>query len=269
TYDKKTSEITAELTSNLPEEMVVDRAYLLDPNDNVFGLDQEVSADDESIAVPFQIRDNEKEDIAKGEYTLELVYLVNKEIENAELLKEAGFGSSGKEIDKKHASSDLVEIERESDGYELHIKTNTLDLSEELIESIAKKPEKKKEKKEKKKEKAEEENEKKKQKEKNKQEKKEKKKEKAEDENAKEKQTAKSEQEELGQPKGAFENVIAQLDESQVKSEVTEQAEQDWPGDYEMQNYQIENQMAAFYALSDLQIDEEYKETLLNKASND
>jgi len=61
TYDKKTSEITAELTSNLPEEMVVDRAYLLDPNDNVFGVDQEVSAEDESIAVPFQISDNEKE----------------------------------------------------------------------------------------------------------------------------------------------------------------------------------------------------------------
>src|SRR5690625_5556394 len=36
-----------------------------------------------------------------------------------------------------------------------------------------------------------------------------------------------------------------------------------------MQNYQVENQMSAFYALSDLQIDEEYKETLLNEASND
>src|SRR5699024_8140200 len=115
TYDKKTSEITAELTSNLPEEMVVDRAYLLDPNDNVFGVDQEVSAEDESIAVPFQISDNEKENITEGEYTLELVYLVNKDTDNADLLKEAGFGSSGKEIDKKYASSDLVEIERESD----------------------------------------------------------------------------------------------------------------------------------------------------------
>src|SRR5699024_8812518 len=61
TYDEKTSEITAELTSNLPKEMIVDRSYLLDPNDNVFGVDQEVSADDESIAVPFQISDNEKE----------------------------------------------------------------------------------------------------------------------------------------------------------------------------------------------------------------
>src|SRR5699024_7031708 len=164
---------------------------------------------------------------SEGEYTLELVYLVNKDTDNADLLKEAGFGSSGKEIDKKYASSDLVEIERESDGYELHIKSNTLDLSDELMEAIAKKPEKKK-----------------------------KKKKKAEDKNAIEEQTAKSEQEESDQSKGTFENVIAQLDESQVKSEVKEKAEQDWPGDYEMQNYQIENQMAAFYALSDLQIDE-------------
>lgn len=241
TYDEKKSEMTAELTSNLPEEMIVDRAYLLDPDENVFGLDQEVAVDDESIHVPFEIRNNEKEKVAEGGYTVELVYTINKDTNNAELLKKAGFGASGKELDEKYASSDTIEIERESDGYKLHIESNKLDVPDELTNAIAKKPEKKEKKKEK---------------------------EKAKDKDSAVEEVS-DEQEEKEQTKGTFQNVIAQLDESQVKPEVNEKAEQDWPGDYEMQNYQVENQMAAFYALAALQIDEEYKETLLNEASND
>lgn len=68
---------------------------------------------------------------------------------------------------------------------------------------------------------------------------------------------------------GEFVNVIQGLNKSAVESETKERAESDWSGDYEMQDYQYNNQIAAYNSLLNLSIDKEYKEIILNKAAND
>lgn len=68
---------------------------------------------------------------------------------------------------------------------------------------------------------------------------------------------------------GEFVNVIQGLNKSAVESETKERAESDWSGDYEMQDYQYDNQIAAYNSLLNLSIDKEYKEIILNKAAND
>ncbi|MDL4842681.1 hypothetical protein [Aquibacillus rhizosphaerae] len=71
------------------------------------------------------------------------------------------------------------------------------------------------------------------------------------------------------QTDGSFENVLAQMDRVEVESVVLAKSAEDWADDYEMQDYQHENEMIAFDSLVNLVIDTEYKETILSKAVND
>jgi len=61
-------------------------------------------------------------------------------------------------------------------------------------------------------------------------------------------------------------NVIAELDASEVEQTIKEDAEADWEGDYQMQQYQIDNQTEAYEDLLALNIDDEVKETVLKNA---
>jgi hypothetical protein len=64
-------------------------------------------------------------------------------------------------------------------------------------------------------------------------------------------------------------NVIANLNPDVVKVEITEQAKDDWVDDYEMQDYQIENQLKAYTYLVNQQIDQEHEAILLSNAANE
>jgi len=63
-----------------------------------------------------------------------------------------------------------------------------------------------------------------------------------------------------------FGNPIANLDWAEVEAVIVEQAESDWPDDYEMQDYQVEEQTAAYNSILSLSIDNDIKEILLNNA---
>lgn len=67
----------------------------------------------------------------------------------------------------------------------------------------------------------------------------------------------------------AYANVINTLDSSTVKKVIKENAESDWPNDYQMQSYQIENQTEAYNDLLAFSIDSTVKEEILNEAYKD
>ncbi|PLR79851.1 hypothetical protein CVD25_09625 [Bacillus canaveralius] len=67
----------------------------------------------------------------------------------------------------------------------------------------------------------------------------------------------------------AFENPIAQLDPAVVASEINKKAEADWVDDYEMQDYQVENQTAAYNELKAMVIDTDVKQTQIERAMQD
>ncbi len=61
-------------------------------------------------------------------------------------------------------------------------------------------------------------------------------------------------------------NVIAELDRAEVEQIIRENAETDWEGDYQMQQYQIDNQTEAYENLLDLNVDNSIKYTVLRNA---
>lgn len=63
-------------------------------------------------------------------------------------------------------------------------------------------------------------------------------------------------------------NVIAGLDRAEVEQIIREGAEADWEGDYQMQQYQIDNQTEAFEDLLDLNINNPVKDIVLRNAYN-
>ncbi|MFX3672836.1 MAG: hypothetical protein ACE3JQ_00070 [Paenisporosarcina sp.] len=67
----------------------------------------------------------------------------------------------------------------------------------------------------------------------------------------------------------AFKNPILDLDPATVANEIKTQAESDWVDDYEMQDYQIENQTAAYNELKAVVVDTEVKQTQMDKAMSD
>jgi len=68
---------------------------------------------------------------------------------------------------------------------------------------------------------------------------------------------------------GDFNNVIATLEANTVNEKIKENAEDDWPSDYQMQSFQIKNQTEAYNDLLALTLDTEVKEKILNEAYTD
>lgn len=66
-----------------------------------------------------------------------------------------------------------------------------------------------------------------------------------------------------------FLNVIKTLDSANVEKVIKENAEEDWPNDYQMQSYQIKNQTEAYNNLLALDLNSEVKEEILNEAYKD
>lgn len=75
--------------------------------------------------------------------------------------------------------------------------------------------------------------------------------------------------EEVAPQEPAFKNPILDLDPTTVANEIKTQAEADWVDDYEMQDYQIENQTAAYNELKAVVVDTEVKQTQMVKAMSD
>lgn len=63
-----------------------------------------------------------------------------------------------------------------------------------------------------------------------------------------------------------FTNVIAGLTKSKVVTTIKEDAESDWDGDFQMQDYVITNQTKAYETLIAIKIDSKVKQDILNKA---
>lgn len=75
--------------------------------------------------------------------------------------------------------------------------------------------------------------------------------------------------EEVAPPEPAFKNPILDLDPTTVANEIKTQAESDWVDDYEMQDYQVDNQTAAYNELKAVVVDTEVKQTQMVKAMRD
>ncbi|WP_428910050.1 hypothetical protein [Niallia sp. Krafla_26] len=66
-----------------------------------------------------------------------------------------------------------------------------------------------------------------------------------------------------------YSNPVSKLDANKVKREIEEKAVHDWPDDYIMQDFQVEEQTKSYHNLLKLNIDSKVKEEILNKAVND
>jgi alkanesulfonate monooxygenase SsuD/methylene tetrahydromethanopterin reductase-like flavin-dependent oxidoreductase (luciferase family) len=71
------------------------------------------------------------------------------------------------------------------------------------------------------------------------------------------------------EPAPTFSNPILDLDPATVAAEIKEKAEQDWPDDYMMMDFQVGEQTKAYEALKGYSIDSEVKQTQIERAMKD